>query len=159
MDLLQEQIRQQFQDFSGKHGPVIIEQGTVTAVNDDDTIAIELSSGATDDEVRLKSVVKDGGKVILVPLVGSVVLVGLIGNSKQRVVLVVDEISEVLYIIDGVTFSSNSAGFLLQNGDDTLKDAITLIIEAVQKIAIVYGENPDFIKLQQAQVKINNILR
>jgi phage baseplate assembly protein gpV len=46
----------------------------------------------------------------------------------------------------------------IKKGDDTLKQALTLINEAVTQIVVLYGNNPNYTKLLQAQQIINNIL-
>lgn len=159
MSLIQEQIKQQLSDFAGKIGPNVIEPATITAVNADNTVQVLLSDGSTVDDVRLKSVVKDGGKVVMIPAVDSVILLGAIGNSKEYVVLAVDEVSEVLYEIMGVTYSVTADGFLIKKNEDTLKDVMLDLIEAVEQIIVLKGRNPDRVKLALAKSKVKNILR
>ena len=145
--------------FAGRYAPRTIVPATVTAVNGDTTIGVEFSDGTPIPDCRLKSVIKDGNQVLLIPVVGSSVLVGSIENSSDYVVIAVAEISEVQQIIDGVTYSMSTDGFLIKKGDDTLHDALSLIIEAVMQVVVIYGNNPDYAKLQQALAKVQNILR
>lgn len=49
--------------------------------------------------------------------------------------------------------------FTITVDDDSLKDALTLIIQAVQQIMVMYGNNPDYGKLSQALTKVNNIFK
>ena len=154
-----EKIKEQLAVFSGQYGPAAIVPATVKAINNDDTIAVEFSDESTVDDARLKAVVKAGNKVLLIPKVNSIVLVGKIENSDEYVVLAVDEISEVQYIIGTVKFSVDENGFLLKKHNDTLKEIATLIIEAVEPIIILEGRQPDLVKLAQAKVKVNNLLR
>jgi phage baseplate assembly protein V len=49
--------------------------------------------------------------------------------------------------------------FTINVGDDSLKDALTLIIQAVQQIVVMYGNNPDYTKLSEALTKVNNIFK
>ena len=49
--------------------------------------------------------------------------------------------------------------FTITVDDDSLKDALTLIIQAVQQIVIMYGNNPDYTKLSEALTKVNNIFK
>lgn len=46
---------------------------------------------------------------------------------------------------------------LLDSEGNSLKDILTLIVQAVQPILVMYGNNPDFIKLTQALTKINSM--
>ena len=159
MSLEIQQIKEQFGDFANKYGPAAIIPAQVTAINEDDTIAVVFSDGVELDDVRLKSVVKSGNKVLLIPTIGSTVMVGKIQNSDEYIVIAVDEISEVVYNIGSAKYSVTSEGFLLQKGNDTLKEILTLIIEAVQPVVVIYGNNPVYLKLQQALNKIENLLR
>ena len=47
---------------------------------------------------------------------------------------------------------------LVEKDGDTLKQALTLIVEAVQPIVVIYGNNPIYSKLSEALTKINNLL-
>lgn len=159
MGLEQEQIKEQLSIFAGKVGPKTILPATVTAVNDDDTIAIEFSDGSTVDDARLRSVVKAGNKVLLIPKVESIVLVAKIENSDEYIVVAIEEITDVKYLIDSVQYEVSSAGFLIQKDADTLKDALVTFVEAVEAIIVMQGRNPDRLKLATAKEKIQNILR
>lgn len=159
MSLVDEQIKNELGRFSGKYGPAAIVPAVVKAINADDTIAIEFSDESTVDDARMKSVVADGNKVLLIPKVGSVVLVGAIENSSEYVVLSVHEVTEFKTEIDDVTYSMNATGFLLQKQNDTLNSALIDLIEAVEPIIVIEGRNLNRVKLQSAKNKINNLLR
>ncbi len=92
-------IKTQLKHFAAQFGPASILPAVVMAVNEDDTIQIKFSDESTIEDCRLKSVVKDGNKVLLIPAVASNVLVGRIDNSDEYVVLSIDEISRLLLII------------------------------------------------------------
>ncbi|MDE3185284.1 MAG: hypothetical protein KGM16_17870 [Bacteroidota bacterium] len=159
MGLTDQQIKDQLAKFSGQFGPAAIMVATVTAINADDTVAIEFSDGAAIDDARLKAIVKDGNKVLLIPKVNSIVLVGRILNSDEFYVVAVNEITEIKTVIDTVTQSTNADGFLLNKGADNLKEAMILFVEAMEPIVIMEGRNPDLIKLAQAKTKLQNLLR
>lgn len=72
--------------------------------------------------------------------------------------LAVDEITEMVMQIDNVRFNVDAAGFLLQKDSDTLKQILTLIVQSILKAFVLQGNNPDYVKLQQALAKINNLL-
>lgn len=150
-------IKTQMQVFSAKHGPASILPATVLAVNDDDTIVIEFSDESQVDDARLKSVVKNGNKFLLVPAVGSIVQVARIENSDEYIVVAVDEISKLQVKIDTISVEATAAGIEIKKGEDSLKDVLTMMVEATQQIVVLQGNNPDYVKLQQAVLKINNI--
>lgn len=159
MSLEQEQIKDQLASFSGKYGPAALQTATVKSLNEDDTAVIVFADGKEIDDARLKAVVKDGNKVLLIPAINSTVLTGSINNGDDYVIVSVDAISEIKVIVDQVCYSVNGSGFLVKKNDDTLKQVLTLIVEAVQDILVVYGNNPDYVKLTQALTKINNLFR
>lgn len=99
---------------------------------------------------------KDG--FVLIPAVGSIVVVAML-NDKAGLVVMQSEVEEVYWKAGNTTYSATAAGHLIKKGNDTLKQALTLMIEAVQKIVVLQGTNPDYAKLQQALNKVNNILR
>lgn len=158
MALEQEQIREQFSIFAGKVGPKTIVPATVTAVNENDTIDI-LFTGGAEDEARLRSVVKAGNKLVLIPKIGSTVLVARIENSDEYIVIALEEITDVLYEIDSVKYEVGGEGFLIKKGADTLRDALVTFVEAVETIVVMQGRNVDRIKLAEAKTKIKNLLR
>ena len=111
------------------------------------------------DDVRLKSVIKDGFKRISVPTEGSSVLVGRIETGDEYVVIAVEQIDRELIVIGTVQYEINENGFLFQKGTDTLKQILSLIIESVQQIVVIEGNNPDYDKLTEAATKKNNLLQ
>ena len=111
--------------------------------------------------IRLQSIVKAGIKGVQVfPAVGSVVLVKRINDTEYLVNMYSDVESVVMQVADK-TYTLNNEGHLIAgtNGTDTLLQVITLVIEAVTQIAVLYGNNPDYAKLSQALEKVNNILQ
>ncbi len=110
-------------------------------------------------EVRLQANIKSGQKGLKVfPIVGSWVLIQKLGQQGNYFVSMVSEVDDYLLEIAGVSFRVTD-GFLIKKDDDTLKQALTLLIEAVQNIVVIEGRNPDRIKLQEALEKVNNILK
>lgn len=154
-----EQIKEQLTAFAAKYGPAALVTATVTAVNEDDTVALLFADGSTVDDARLKAVVKDGDKIILTPAVNSKVLVGKIENSDECVVVSVDEITKIKVKVGNVEYNLDNTGFLFSKGTDTLKKILTNIVEATQQIVVIYGNNPDYTKLAEAQTSIENLLQ
>ena len=169
-----EDIKLELAKFAGQFGPEIIVPATVLEVNADNTLKIEFSDESTVDDARLKSVVKDGNKVLFIPKVDSIVQVARIGNSDEYLVIAVEEIDEVVYIIGDyqfkmtdegfvltkgstIEFSIKDDGFKIKKGSDTQKDINKLLIEAVQQIVVIQGNNPNYGKLVDANVKNENL--
>ncbi len=95
---------------------------------------------------------------VLVPAVDSYVVVQFL-SKETAYISMVSKVTEVKYKIGESYYSVTDDGFLLQKGNDTLKQILTLIIQSQQQIMVMYGNNPDYAKLTQAQNKTNNLLR
>jgi hypothetical protein len=129
----------------------------VTAVNELKADCEPLNGDAPLLNVRLVAD-ESTNKYVLIPAVGSCVIVQLISNEDAYISMF-SEVTEVLLRIGNVYFNADSTGFLLQKQNDTLKQILTLIVQAIQPIVVVYGNNPDYVKLTTALNKINNLLR
>ncbi|MDP1812332.1 MAG: hypothetical protein Q8K66_13100 [Sediminibacterium sp.] len=101
---------------------------------------------------------ESANKYVLIPKVGSYVVVAFL-TKEAAYVSMVSEVSEVLWKVGNNSFSTNENGLLITNGADSLKDAIVLLIEAVEEIIVLQGRNPDRQKLINAKTKVNKIFR
>lgn len=95
---------------------------------------------------------------VLLPKIGSMVIVTFLTETAAFVSMI-SEVSEVKYKIGTSFYSVTESGFLIKRGNDNVKDVIKLIIEAVQQILVVQGNNPNYEKLTQALTKLNNIMQ
>jgi hypothetical protein len=129
MDKITEDIKNELGDFSKRFSAATVFPATVLSYNStDDTVSVQLSNDAVIDDVRLRSVIKAGNKIIQVPSVNSVVQIASIENSKEFVVLAVEAIDKEVLIIGTVKLDIDNTGFLLQKGTATLKNILTNII-------------------------------
>jgi hypothetical protein len=158
--LTTEQIKREMEAFVNRQAPAGIMQAKVVAVNEGEaTVEVSLPGGALIPDARLRSVVKDGNRFVMLPAVGSEVLIGKIAGEDEYVVLAVEDVTDIISEVGTTTVSWDETGVLVQNAGDTLKQALTLIVEAVQQVVVMYGNNPNYVKLGQALTKINNILK
>ena len=154
-----EHIKRELMAFSGRYGPAAILPATIKTVNDDTTVSVELSNGEPVEDVRLKSVVKDGNQFLLIPSVGSIVQIGRLEDSEEYIIVAVDEVSSVQLVIGSVKLEADDAGFIIEKGASSLKELINLVIEAVEQIVVVQGNNPNYNKLIQAKQQLNNLFK
>lgn len=160
MGKVEDDIKNQLQLLAGQFGPAQIISAKVLSVNiDEDSIAVAVDGGLEIDDVRLKSIIKAGNKLVLRPTVNSTVLIGRIENSDEWVMISPDEIDSMTMIIGDVKLDVDETGFLFQKEESTLKELVQLVIEAVEQIVVIEGNNPDYIKLAQAKTILNNLLR
>lgn len=156
----QEDIKREFGKFAAQFGPKVISVATVTAIDADElTVNVLFADDREMEGVRLKALVKDGNHFVMLPAIGSGVMVGKVRNEDEYVVLVADEITEIKGVIESSQLSVNADGFLFKKDTDTLRDALIKLIEAIEPIVIMEGRNPDLIKLAAAKVQIQNLLR
>jgi hypothetical protein len=133
---------------------------TVKSVNKtNNTCSIIDSDDLEMQGVRLQSIIDDNQKGCKhYPKVDSVVLVEKLGDKGEMFVLMMSEIEEVNYSIGTTLFKQHSNGFQIEKGNDSLKEIVQLIIDAVTPIAVVIGNNPDYAKLIEADTKLNNLM-
>jgi hypothetical protein len=131
MDKASEDIKHELILLAGKVGPAALQPATVVEINADDTIVARLATGLEIDDVRLRSVVQSGNKVIMIPKVGSVVQIGRIENSEEYVVVAVEEITEIQWIIGGLKFVADQNGFLLEKGSENMRKLMIDFIDAI----------------------------
>jgi len=111
-----EQIKEELKNFSSKHGPAALIPAVVTAINEDDTVTVKLSDDVVIEDVRLKSVVKDGTKFIITPAENSNILIGRIENSEEFFVAVIDEVKSVNIEIGDMSFFIDENGIVMNGG-------------------------------------------
>lgn len=142
-----------------KHRFQTIETGTVKEVNGN-TCTVERTDAPTLFDVRLQAIEDSVESFINIkPKVGSIVICGMIENMQaEYLVLQCSEIDEVNITIAGVVYTINSEGHLIKKGDDTLKQILTDLIDSVKIIVVTIGNNPNYVKLAETQIKINNLL-
>ena len=116
MSTVHEDIKRELKKFSSQFGPVTIVSATVTAINEDDTIAVTLATGEEHDDVRLRSVIKAGNKIVVTPTLETTVLLGKIEESDEYVVLEVEDISKVTIIIGNISLVITSEGIVFNGG-------------------------------------------
>jgi len=157
----QAMIRQRLKEMAAEVGPDCSILAQVKSVNEDEFTCdlYDDDSGLDFFDVRLRPVIDGKEFITIIPKVDSWVLAVRIEDSDDWVVVSIGEAEKITTTIDTMIIEQNANGLLVKKADDTLKDALTLIVEAVQKIVVIQGTNPDQAKLSQALVKINNLLR
>ncbi len=156
-----EEIRQLLDERSGRVGPSPTMLATVQSID-----AIGSTCVLYDEEteleyhdVRLRPVVNDQESLTIFPKKGSWVLATRIENTDEWMVLACSEADKWRLKIGETLMEQDATGLLIQKQNDSLRQALELIVQAVMKVVVVQGQNPDYAKLQQALSKIQNILR
>lgn len=157
MGKVEDDIREELGRFAAKYAPVMVMHADVVSINEDDTIKVVTVGGDEIDDVRLKSVIKAGNKLVLTPKIASTVLIGRIENGEDWVLISADEVQKLSLLINEVSIEVDENGLGISKDEDNLKDIFGLIISAVKQIVILQGNNPDYEKLIDAQNKVDNI--
>jgi hypothetical protein len=153
-----EQIRQSLRRLASVEGPVQTILAKVLNVNPELFICTVLDDETEINEVRLRPVLNGKQSITVYPKEGSWVLIQRIEEDLEWIVVAVDEIDKIRISIDDMLFEMKNGKYLVMSGDDSLKDVLRLIIEAMQVIMVIQGNNPDYVKLQTALDKLNNLM-
>ena len=157
----EEQIRQLLDERSSRVGPPPTMLATVQSVDTaqatcvlyDEETALEYY------DVRLRPVIDNTESLTVFPKTGSWCLATRIEATDEWMVLACSEADKWRLKIGEAVIEQTADGLLIQKQNDTLRQALEMIIQAVMKVVVVQGQNPDYAKLQQALTKIQNILR
>lgn len=153
----EKEIKELLQKFSQQFGPVIIIEADVLSINEDDTMVVELPGKIVIDDVRLKSVIKDGSFFKITPEIRSTVCIGRIGSSEEWILISTGNIQNMMVAFDSLIFRLREDGLYLKKGNDNIKEVFENIIESVMQIVVMNGNNPNYDKLQTALEKTQNL--
>ena len=109
-------------------------------------------------DVRLKSTADNKRGFKIFPAIGSDVLIECIDNGEY-VVQMMGEVESVVLEIDNKKIEIDKAGIFIGNDNSSLLKVIELIIDAVMKVVVLQGQNPDYKKLIEAKSKIKTFLK
>jgi hypothetical protein len=130
---------------------------TVESVNGLICDCVPVDGSAPILEVRLTTNDEAENYFAVIPKVGSQIIVTFLTKDVAFVSMVTDP-EKVIYKNGDLVFEATEK-FLIKKGDNSLKDVLTLIIQACSQIMVMQGNNPDFVKLQQALNKTQNLFQ
>lgn len=152
-----DEIRARLREFAAEVGPAPTMLATVVSVDEDELTCVLDDENGVIPDVRLKPVLDGEEGVIIFPKVGAWALAVRIEDDAEWMLVAASEVEKYRIKKGDYEFELSDAGFVVKKGNDSLKDALTLIIEAVQQIIVLQGTNPSYPKLTSALSKINNI--
>lgn len=150
-------IKEQLKSFVDFNAAAGITSAVVTKINENDTVAVRLETGLELNDVRLKSVIKSGGKTVMTPAEGSIVLLGKIAKSHDYVVLAVEEIEKMTSVIDDVEYRLDKNGFLLKKESETMQKLMTDILDAALEERHTTSYGPTISLTPDSQLKYNQL--
>lgn len=143
-------------------GPDCTIMGTIKSVDEGEGTCVlyDEESDLEFTEIRLRPVLEEENDFLtIVPKVGTWALAIRIEDADDWMIIAVGQADKYRLKIGEATVELDSDGLLVKKQEDTLKQVVQLIIEAMQVIVVVQGTNPDYTKLTQALSKMNNVLR
>ena len=127
----------------------------VTLIIDDSTV----------EGVRLNANLNPESGLIQLPLVDSIVIISFLDHSLAYVTQY-SLIDSYDLKIEQVNFQINKQGYLIQKGDDSLKELMTDLINLLKNLKVNTSQGPSTIpltdtqtSLDQVQAKIDNLLK
>jgi hypothetical protein len=109
--------------------------------------------------VQLQAVIKADVKGCRIyPAVGSKVVIETLNDKGGYMVSLYSEVEEMVNEIGTTIYKMNAGGHTIKKDEDNIKQALKMIVESQMQMLILYGNNADFVKLQQALVIIENVL-
>lgn len=154
-----EQIRQQLRHMSQQVGPAPTLLGVVSAVDASKGTCQINDDGVLYTGVRLQAVLTGAKSQNILPTIGAQALAVRIEQSQDWYLLASSSLDEIQQVTGSVVTEQSDDGLLIAKGSDTLLDALIALVEGVEKIVVLQGTNPDYVKIAQAKLKINNILK
>ena len=156
-----EQIREALRNIAKQVGPDCSLLAKVKSVDEDEQTCVLWDDDTELEfrEVRLRPVMDGKESVTLFPKVGSWGLAIRIEEDNEWMLLNSGEIDKWRLSIGQTIIEQDAEGLLIKKENDTLRKALELIIEAVSKVVVIQGQNPDYVKLEQALTIIKNVLK
>jgi|SRR5690606_7677733 len=139
---------------TGKNYPLLCEVKEVNGT----TVDVEPIGEPEFIDVRINAEIDAPEGVKIIPAVGSKVFIIPI-NQVTGIVVLASTLTLWGCKIATSQFTQDEQGFLIKKGDDTLREALELIIEAVQQIVVIQGQGPNLPKLTEALTKVQNVLK
>jgi hypothetical protein len=157
----EEQIRQLLDERAARVGPSPTMLATVTSVDADEATCVLYDEETALDyyDVRLRPVLNGKESITIFPKVGSWCLAVRLEDTDEWMIVACSEADKWRLKIGESIIEQDATGLQIKKQNDNLREALELIIQAVMKVTVIQGTNPDYPKLQQALTKIQNILR
>ncbi len=142
--------------------PVQVMSGKVVSVDEAQAVCdVEIDRDLTLYDVRIRAVADGQDKgLIIVPAVGSYVLVGLINNDfRSAFVVLYSEVEKVIASIDQSGFEMTAEGFKVERNGENLARILSDMIDELNKIVVVQGNTINVAAMTVIKQRLNNVLK
>jgi hypothetical protein len=135
MDSKEQQIRDNLKRIAKEHGPDMFFDGTVVEVDEDNYFAdVQLDTGETIFECRLRAMVAGNQSIDVLPAIGSAVVIAKLLDDEY-IVIAADQIDSYRVTVGSTVIKVDETGVLIQKGTETLHKLINDLIQGVLSIA------------------------
>lgn len=154
-----EQIREALREFVKRTTGNLTMLALVDSVDEENYTCTLVDDDLKYYDVRLRPVLDGKQSLTVFPKQGTWVFAIKIEEDDDWMIISTGEADKIRWKAGDAIVEQTAEGLLVQKQTDTLREALILLVEAVQSIIVIEGRNPDRIKLQQSLTKIQNILR
>lgn len=152
-------IRERLKKISGEEGPIQTILLKVVNRNDGEkTITAEDDDEVQYEDIRLAAILNSNKSIIIYPAAGSFVLCQRIEQDHDWMVIWAEKVDKMSINSGTSIMESDGTKWTIKNNAANLKDVIENIIEAVQQVVVMYGNNPDYAKLATASTLLNELM-
>lgn len=143
--------------------PKIIEKGTVKSINGNVCHVVLEDKGKDIWDCTIGAIIENKqNHLSIYPKVGSIVLVGLIGDETATI-LAVSEVEKIYFKNNEADFTFDSTGFQFNRDGENLKkvlndfqDGFGKLCDELAKVVVSIGVTPDVPAIQQIKNEIIN---
>ena len=155
---IDEALNKSLQEFGKKDAQVFT--ATVTKINEDEkTVDVEDVDGLAFFDVRLAAAEDAKKSVLIIPKVGSTVLVAMIGNDMNALfVAMTNEVEKITGEIESTKFKADASGYQITRDNESLKTVLNDWIIEVSKIIVVNGTSINVPAMNAIKQRLNKIL-
>lgn len=154
----QDEIREALAHHAKRFGPSATMLATVQSVDDANFTCVLEEDELIYEDVRLRPVLDGNESLTIFPKVGTWCLAVRLEDEEDWMAIAFGEMDKWRFKIGTVEYEATANGHVIKRGSDTLWDGMKLLIEALEVIMVLQGNNPDFTKLTNAKNKIKNVL-
>ena len=132
--------------------------GTVSAVDESERTCVLKVGNVEYEDVRLYGVVKADLKgFVMLPAVGSSVVVGRIEDSNELVVLMCSEVDKILYTVGDVEILADAEKLEYKNGDTLVKATAQKIEISATEIVMNGGDLGGLVKIEELKKSFESL--
>jgi len=152
----EQMIRDGLKRIASEHGPVMLLDGEVVAVDDTDyfiDVALDTDADAVISNVRLRACSIGNQSIDILPAVGSEVVIAKIAEDDY-ILIAADEITSYRVTVGNNVLTVTNAGFSITNGTNNLKGILNSLV--TQMLAIYAPK--DIAGINAITAQINSLM-